>query len=994
MKRYDKLDKEQPKPKLVSRSRIKQLVALFLVLCLIYALLSQSSSDSGRQLGPWANQLQSTLLAAQTFNNPPAEGTGELGDVQLRRAIRRVSKFLGNEIVSTPENRSEIEIDWTELSYTEEDDHPIEDSDENNFVGVLKTIEVGEREEREFFKVHKIVRAWYGPEGSKAGRWDTTNFIEIVEARLTPDRRLVVPFEKTLNELAEKDPAPGQYKKLYVQYEERNFSPKTIPEIKMDSYGKKDEIKTCRRESGDLRFLVTGDWGSNSHSKNSVAKAMKSCWVKLHGHFVISVGDHFYPNGVNSEDDIRFNIDFEDFFDKSLSPWYLVLGNHDWYADGFAQIRYSKKNPRWIMPELRYHQDYSLVGQKLPDSSKRNDKVRFIYFDTCAHMCGGGSNIRDHYSRWGKDWDEARSRDYMDNCGSCGSDLKRLGESWDHEKWLKDQLDLAQVDPLVKWVIVVGHHAITTGGGHQSPLEWGRKLVELAQRYTKWLVYFSGHNHGFEYLTLDRGYGKNPLHHFATGTGGNSYALSKFSLQKAGPASLGFLTEYQLSCFGYTAFSISNTRLTFELINSQNEVLYTKDVSLLPVRSREEGPEYKIAVEKSEIFPKILPYRRDAINGYFTDSQQCATDPSSILRWLAVGNWGAANNKERANRERIASSMVKCHSSLDANFVMSTGDQFFNGLKTVDSKKFHLGFTKTFKELTIPWHPVMGDMDWSGQPELLLSLAKSFPSKWKMGTSRQYLIKYPLADGPEGKNASVWVVAIDTCAQMCGSSKASAFHPKDLAALCAQCPEDVRLGSIDKARQWFEAKLTAAEADIEVAALLVVGHHPIVTGSTKFSGHDWKAWMVRLVDRHPKWLMYFASHVNALEYHTLERRTVIHNGGDNFVLKENERVQIFHHIVSGGGGHGEIDGLEELRFGGHGGESWWQQLNTNWGSRGKIPRSSWHFGFRSMFEGSKGELGFFAVRLGWDFMRIEIINKDGEALFNRTEFLCLACSIV
>jgi hypothetical protein len=388
MKRYDKLDKERPKPNSASRARTTRAVALVLLVVLAFAFFSHNSSST----------------PDDTY--PVGEGAGEFRELQLRRMIIRATDLLDNKSENTTENISpDIELDWTDLSYSDENEDENVDSDADKIVGVLRTIEIGEREKREFFGLHKIVHAWYGPEGSKVDDEDALNFIDIVKARVKLDGRLVLPFDQSFNQLAGQDPSPGKWKKLYVQYDDGVVTGGKVPDIKMQdiimreedrknvvgvkevehaTYGvigesglvkdvtkkvksffnrkintisftkcfnclfgdpapgrtkelhitflpingeveqnvkkfllkneKKIISKTCNGGSGGLRFIVTGDWGSNSVSKKSVAEAMKSCQASLQGHFVISVGDHFYPNGVTSEDDRRFTEDFEDFF--------------------------------------------------------------------------------------------------------------------------------------------------------------------------------------------------------------------------------------------------------------------------------------------------------------------------------------------------------------------------------------------------------------------------------------------------------------------------------------------------------------------------------------------------------------------------------------------------------------------------------------------------------------------------------------------------------
>jgi len=841
-------------------------------------------------------------------------------------------------------------------------------------VDTVESMTINEDQRDQAIKgILKIEAAVYGT-SPKVGE-SSKDVTEIVQSELKDNE---LRFERCLNCMFG-DPAPGLSKFLYLRVVP--VGDKWIPKPRKAITVERTAVCQAHYE---LRFMITGDWGSTSGSKNSVAKGMAKCQESFDGHFVISVGDHFYPKGVVSEDDPRFESEFENFFDKSLAPWYLVLGNHDWYADGFAQVRYSKKNERWVLPELFYERDYTFDGKEVPVNSNQPDKVRFIYIDTCAHMCGG-LNLHK-FSYRGRKYDHARTMDYLDNCGSCGSDMKRLGTWEEHHQWFKDKLEIAQDDPNVRHVVVTGHHSIVTAGGHASPLEWGQRLVTLAHRYTKWIVYFAGHNHGFEYSTLDRGPDRNQLHQFATGAGGNTYAMSKFSLMKGNAASLGFLTEYTLSQFGFMNMMLTATGLKLELIDQRSVPLFVKAINLVEAPDHEDGPGWMRDAEKAEAFPAVADDRMQAINSYFGAKGEdvCAPDPSSVLKWMAVGAWGAEDKEDRKAREDVAGAMAKCHKTFKQDFVVSTGDQFFQGVTSPHSKKLTVGFGKTFNELELPWFPVLGEEDWAGDPDQLVTFSKHHVS-WEM-SARQYVVDRPITDGPKGRKGVVRLIFADTCAQMCGATDhEGGSYPDDLAPICAACPSDLRLGSLKTARAWLRSKLAAAEVDQEVLAVAVIGHHPIVTGvDESASGHEWKSWMVRMAETYSKWFLYFAGHAHALELHTLERRTVIHNGGDDFQVKKNERFHVFHHIVSGGGGSGSAhrQPVSRLKFGDHEGPDFWKELNTAFGDRGEQPLLRWHFGFRSIYEDT--QLGFVSVRLGWDFLRIEFHDASGTTLHGHT----------
>ena len=52
-----------------------------------------------------------------------------------------------------------------------------------------------------------------------------------------------------------------------------------------------------------LRWLMIGDWGISGYNQNNVAKAMGTYASVYTPSFVLSLGDNFYNNGVQSTSD-------------------------------------------------------------------------------------------------------------------------------------------------------------------------------------------------------------------------------------------------------------------------------------------------------------------------------------------------------------------------------------------------------------------------------------------------------------------------------------------------------------------------------------------------------------------------------------------------------------------------------------------------------------------------------------------------------------------
>ncbi|CAN6295836.1 unnamed protein product [Urochloa humidicola] len=84
------------------------------------------------------------------------------------------------------------------------------------------------------------------------------------------------------------------------------------------------------------------------------------------------------------------------------------------------------------------------------------------------------------------------------------------------------------------------------------------------------------------------------------------------------------------------------------------------------------------------------------------------------LNLLIVGDWG---RKGTYNQSRVAEQMGRVGEKLNIDFVISTGDNFYeDGLKGVHDKAFEESFTDiyTAQSLQKPWYLVLGNHDYRG----------------------------------------------------------------------------------------------------------------------------------------------------------------------------------------------------------------------------------------------------------------------------------------
>jgi tartrate-resistant acid phosphatase type 5 len=144
--------------------------------------------------------------------------------------------------------------------------------------------------------------------------------------------------------------------------------------------------------------------------------------IKIKG--IISVGDNIYPNGVDTINDPLWKTNYENVYNTpnlEKTPWYVILGNHDYEKNETAQIEYSKINKKWNMENNYYLKIFEL---------NEIEKIAFIFIDT-------------------NQYDE-ELRLFLPN-------LAKTNRTKQFE-WFKDTIE--NLDSTIKYKFVVGHHPI------------------------------------------------------------------------------------------------------------------------------------------------------------------------------------------------------------------------------------------------------------------------------------------------------------------------------------------------------------------------------------------------------------------------------------------------------------------------------------------------------------------------------------------------------
>jgi hypothetical protein len=229
--------------------------------------------------------------------------------------------------------------------------------------------------------------------------------------------------------------------------------------------------ETTPTEPQIVRFIALGDAGEANPDQFQNAAAMETVCAARGCDFALYLGDNFYDSGVDDEFDSMFQTHFEDPYANLDFPFYVVLGNHDYGAEGLGlefwkagyYINYEPFSTKWTFPSPYYAFEKAHVG--------------FLALNTTEMFFGLGDIQQD---------------------------------------WIDDRLD--NLAPHIEWTIAFGHHPYVSNGQHGNAGRYegipdlGLGVVNDIPRgaYIEDIfdeslcgqvtVYISGHDHNRQFL--------------------------------------------------------------------------------------------------------------------------------------------------------------------------------------------------------------------------------------------------------------------------------------------------------------------------------------------------------------------------------------------------------------------------------------------------------------------------------------------------------------
>lgn len=272
-----------------------------------------------------------------------------------------------------------------------------------------------------------------------------------------------------------------------------------------------------------FHFFVFGDWGRRGKQhQQEVADQMIAQSKKLNAQFLITVGDNFYDDGVQSVTDSHWAESYTNVY-KDLATktdWYITLGNHDYRGKPEAQLAYHSINPKWNLP-ARY---YSKVV-----TTADGQKVLLVFIDTNPF-------IKGYYAK-----------DNMPEIKTQDTAAQRV--------WIEKTLAQSK-EP---WKFVIGHHPVySSSPKHGNTIELVEMLKPMLDKYHV-QAYIAGHDHDLQHNQPTA----SKVDYFISGAASEIRDADAYEK-----------TKFSASVPGFVDMSIKGDSLFVNFIDNNGKVIY------------------------------------------------------------------------------------------------------------------------------------------------------------------------------------------------------------------------------------------------------------------------------------------------------------------------------------------------------------------------------------------------------------------------------------
>tara|TARA_R110002049_G_scaffold204197_1_gene374766 strand:- start:6620 stop:7612 length:993 start_codon:yes stop_codon:yes gene_type:complete len=244
------------------------------------------------------------------------------------------------------------------------------------------------------------------------------------------------------------------------------------------------------------------------------------------------------------------------------------------------------------------------------------------------------------------------------------------------------------------------------------------------------------------------------------------------------------------------------------------------------------------------------------------------------LHFLVIGDWG---RKGDYNQQLVADRMEEAAKTLDAEFVIALGDNFYpNGVASIDDPNWGASFENIYTgyHLEIPWYVVLGNHDYRGNPQAQIDYTNK-SQRWHM-PSRYY--EYGFID--EDTRLNVQFLFLDTC-------------PFERKYYTEETYVNVKSQDSTQQIKWIDSIMAVKPiADWTIFS----GYHPLYSGGKRMKDTEQIRNSLQPILQRSNADVYFARHEHDLQHIKPKGKT--------------------HHFISGAGSEvratGMIDGISKF----------------------------------------------------------------------------------
>ncbi len=214
------------------------------------------------------------------------------------------------------------------------------------------------------------------------------------------------------------------------------------------------------------------------------------------------------------------------------------------------------------------------------------------------------------------------------------------------------------------------------------------------------------------------------------------------------------------------------------------------------------------------------------------------------LNFVLFGDWG---RRGQVDQVHVAAQMAKAAQDIDARFVVSVGDNFYEGgVASTDDSHWHESFEDVYNApaLQLPWEVILGNHDYYGDCDAQIAYSK-MSKRWKM-PARYYIQTQQI--GP-GVTADFFYVDTTPMVKVY-------YEVKD-----EKMRANVSAQDVPAQVAWLKGALAASKAQWKI----VIGHHPIYSGNARGGTPELVDLILPILLEH-KVQVYFNGHDHDLQH--------------------------------------------------------------------------------------------------------------------------------